>query len=110
MSSVGRSVLGAALLFTGASVAMVASDTLPVAAQQAGTAKTAAAPTTAPVANQPAQTTAATATVVPNSAPVADPSQKTSRSGVADRTDRYGGYDPNSTAGVRAFWENQNPY
>jgi hypothetical protein len=112
MSSVGRSVLGAALLFAGASVAMVASDTRPVAAQsaQTGAAKTAAAPANAAVATQAPQTGTSTAAVVANTAPIADQSQKTNRAGVADKTDRYGGYDPNSTAGVRAFWESQNPY
>ena len=112
MSSIGRSVLGAALLLAGASAAMVASDILPAAAQsvQAGAAKTAAAPSTPPAANQAPQTGATTAAVVStNNVPVADQSSKP-RAGVADKTDRYGGYDPNSTAGVRAFWENQNPY
>ena len=58
MSSLARSVLGAALLLTGVSAVMAASGT-PVAAQSAQTgAATAAA---APVANQTVQTGASTA-------------------------------------------------
>ncbi len=112
MSSIGRSVFGAALLLTGVSAVIVASGTSPVAAQalQAGASTAVVASNNAAVANQPLPTGAATATVATNNAAVAAPTQKSSRSGVADKSDPYGGFDPNSTAGVRAFWEAQNPY
>jgi hypothetical protein len=90
MSSVVRSVLGAALFLTGASAAM---------AQSANPS----------VVNQTVQTGATTATVATNNAPVADKS-KSQNSNVTDNADTYGGHDPNSLAGVRAFWQGQNPY
>ena len=88
MSSVIRSVLGAALLLTGASAAM---------AQSANP----------PLANQTVQTN--TATVASNNAPLAAQPQKP-KANIADKSDTYGGYDPNSLAGARAFWQGQNPY
>jgi hypothetical protein len=101
MSSVVHSVLGAALLLTGASAAMAQSATAPVANQpvQAGAA---AAPVAAPVAYQQVQAGA------PAPAPVvaAQPKKPT----ISDQSDRYGGHDPNSVAGTRAFWEALNPY
>jgi len=104
MSSLVRSVLGAALLLTGVSAVMAASGT-PVAAQtaQAG-ATTAVAATNAPVANQTVQTGASTAT---NNAPVAAQPQKPRKPAIADNSDPYGGNDPNSTAGARAFFTPQ---
>jgi hypothetical protein len=103
MSSLVRSVLGAALLLTGVSAVMAASGT-PVAAQtaQAG-ATTAVAATNAPVANQTVQTGASTAT---NNAPAAAQPQK-KKPAIADNSDPYGGNDPNSTAGARAFFTPQ---
>jgi hypothetical protein len=98
MSSIVRSVLGAALLLTGASTAMAQS------ANPAG-------------ANQPVQTTASTAqtgasTATASStgtAPAADQSQKKNPN-IGNNEDRYGGHDPNSLAGARAFWDQLNPY
>jgi hypothetical protein len=93
MSSVVRSILGAALLVTGASAAT---------AQYA----------TPPAANQPVQASTAPATVASANAataPAAEPAQKP-RSTFADKADAYGGHDPNSQAGARAFWQGQNPY
>jgi hypothetical protein len=99
MSSVARSVLGAALLLTGASAAMAQSANTPVANQTVQTSVS--APAAAP--NNSATIVAS------NNAPIVDQSQKP-RSNVGDNTDRYGGHDPNSTAGSRAFWEALNPY
>jgi|EndMetStandDraft_3_1072993.scaffolds.fasta_scaffold780443_1 hypothetical protein len=90
MSSVTRSVLGAALLLTGASAAM---------AQSANP----------PLANQTVQTNTSTATVASNNAPLAAQPQKP-KANIADKSDTYGGYDPNSLAGARAFWQGQNTY
>ena len=93
MSSVVRTILGAALLATGASAAM---------AQYA----------TPPATNQQVQASTAPATVASNNAavaPVAGQPQKP-RSNVSDNADPYGGHDPNSLAGARAFWQGQNPY
>jgi hypothetical protein len=90
MSSVVRSVLGAALFLTGASAAM---------AQSANQ----------PVANQTVQT-GATATVATNNAPIVSQAPKPANKIVADQADTHGGHDPNSLAGVRAFWQGQNPY
>jgi hypothetical protein len=98
MSSVVRAVLGAALLLTGASAAMAASDGPPVTYQSVQTA--------AP----PAATAANTAVAATNAAPAAVQPQKSSRTDISDKSDRYGGHDPNSTAGNRAFWEGVNPY
>ena len=112
MSSVVRSVLGAALLLTGASAAIAASGTPPVAGQsvQTGASTATVASNSAPVAGQPVQTGAAIAIAAPNNAPIADRAQKSRNSGVADNTDVHGGHDPKSTEGVRAFWEALNPY
>jgi hypothetical protein len=99
MSSVVRSVLGAALLLTGASAAMAQSANPPVANKslQTGASTATAAPNNAPVANQTVQTAASAATAASNNAPK-------SRSTVTDNSDPYGGNDPNSTAGARAFF------
>jgi hypothetical protein len=105
MSSLVRSVLGAALLLTGAFAVMAASGT-PVAAQtaQAGATTAVAATSNAPVANQTVQTGASTAAAAPNNA--AQP-QKPRKPALADNSDPYGGNDPNSTAGARAFFTPQ---
>jgi hypothetical protein len=87
MSSLVRSVLGAALLLTGASAAMAASGT--------------------PVAAQSAQTGASTTIAASNNAPIADKPQKSRGSSLSDNSDPYGGHDPNSTAGARAFFTPQ---
>ena len=107
MSSLVRSVLGAALLLTGASAAMAASGT-PVAAQsaQTGAPTATAAPNNAPVTNQTVQTGAST-TVAASNAPIADKPQKSRGSSLSDNSDPYGGHDPNSTAGARAFFTPQ---
>ena len=96
MSSVVRSVLGAALLLTGASAAMAQSANPP------GASTATVASNNAPAAGQTVQNAASTATAAPNNAPVA--AQKPRRSSVADNNDPYGGNDPNSTAGARAFF------
>ena len=82
MGTVVRSVLGAALLLTGASAVMAASGNPPVAGQpvQAGAATTTAA---APVAAQP---------------------KKPHNSNITDNAAPFGGHDPNSPEGVRAFF------
>jgi hypothetical protein len=100
MSSVVRSVLGAALLLTGASAAMAASATPPAATQPvpAAPATATAAPTNAPVVYQSVQTAAS------NNAPVAAQPQKSHHQDVTDNNDPYGGHDPNSTAGMRTFF------
>lgn len=105
MSSVVRSVLGAALLVTGASAAMAASEKPPVADQsrQTGASTAIAASNNGPVANQPIQAGASAAAAAPNNAPVADQLQKR-RSTVTDNNDPYGGNDPNSPAAARAFF------
>ena len=97
MSSLVRSVLGAALLLTGASAAMAQSANPPVAA----------ASNNAPIANQTVQTGASTATAATNNAPIAAQPKKAQRAGVADNSDPYGGNDPNSTEGARAFFTPQ---
>ena len=97
MSSLVRSVLGAALLLTGASAVMAQSANPPVAGQPVQT-------NNAPVANQTVQTGASTATAATNNA--AQP-KKPQRAGIADNSDPYGGNDPNSTAGARAFFTPQ---
>ena len=88
MSSVVRSILGATLLLTGASAAMAQS----------------AYP---PVANQPVQAGASTATTAPLSAPIADQQAKPNPT-VADKADVHGGFDSKSNAGTRAFWDTQS--
>ena len=108
MSSLVRSVLGAALLLTGAFAAMAASGT-PVAAQsaQTGASTATAASNNAPVTNQPVQTGASTTVAASNNAPIAEKPQKSRGSSLADNSDPYGGHDPNSTAGARAFFTPQ---
>lgn len=101
MSSFVHSVLGAALLLTGASAAMAQSATAPVANQPVQTA--AATAVAAPIAYQPVQASA------PAPTPVVAQLQKPVPT-VSDKSDPYGGHDPNSTAGTRAFWEAMNPY
>jgi hypothetical protein len=99
MSSVVRSVLGAALLLTGASAAMAQSANAPVAGQplQTGVYAATAAPNNppAPAAGQSVQTAA------PNNAPIANQSHHSS---VPDNNDPGGGHDPNSTAAMRTFF------
>lgn len=106
MSSLVRSVLGAALLLTGASAAMAASGNPPVANQpiQAGGSTAIAASNNAPIANQPIQAGASTAAAAPNNAPIAEQPQKPRRSTVTDNNDPHGGNDPNSPAAARAFF------
>jgi hypothetical protein len=107
MSSVVRSVFGAALLLTGATAAMAASGTAPVAGQavQTGSSTATTATNAVPVTGQPVQASVATA----STAPVVEP-QKPRRSNIADREDPHGGFDPNSSMGIRAFWEERNQY
>ena len=106
MSSIVRSVLGAALLLTSAAAVMAQSAPARGAneqpAQTGATTATAAQPTNAPTANQPAQA-GGTVTAAANAAPKP-------HSAVTDKADPYGGHDPNSLAGTRAFWQGQNPY
>jgi hypothetical protein len=105
MTSVVRSVLGAALLLTSASAVMAQSTPARVANQQpaqAGATTAAAGSNNAATANQPVQA-AGTATAAANAAPKPQPT-------VSDKSDPYGGHDPNSLAGTRAFWQAQNPY
>ncbi len=101
MSSLVRSVLGAALLLTGASAAIAASGT-PVAAQSAQPG-----PSTATATNQTAQAGVSTTVAASNNPPIADKPQKSRGSSLADNSDPYGGHDPNSTAGARAFFTPQ---
>jgi hypothetical protein len=107
MSSVVRSVLGAALLLTGASAAMAASGTPQVADKSRQTAASPAtvAPANAPVAANTTQTAASTAVAAPApaNAPVVEQARKPIPK-VADNNDPYGGNDPNSSAGMRAFF------
>lgn len=108
MTSVVRSFLGAALLLTGASAAMAASDT-PVAGQarQTGTPTAIVVSNNAPVVNQPVQTTASTTLAAPKTAAVAAPiadQPKKPRTTFSDNNDPYGGFDPNSLAGTRTFF------
>ena len=104
MSSVVRSVLGVALLLTGASAAMAQSANQPV---QTGATTATAATVSAPPAGQPAQAGASTATAATANAPVAAQAKKVTRPNIADNSDPYGGNDPNSTAGARAFFTPQ---
>ena len=103
MSSVVRSVLGVALLLTGASAAMAQSANQTV---QTG-ATTATAATVSAPAGQPAQGGASTATAAATNAPAASQAKKVTRPAVSDNSDPYGGNDPNSTAGARAFFTPQ---
>lgn len=97
MSSVVRSILGAALLLTGASTAMAQSNT-PVA--YANTAAPSAAPTYAPSAAAPANTPSAGQYQKPPAVSVS----------VEDREDNYGGHNKESLSGTRAFWDSRNQY
>ena len=102
MSAVVRSVFGASLLLTGASAAMAQSANAPVAnSVQTGAFTAVAVSNNAPVANQSVQTGAS---IPIAAAPIADQPKKSPRSGVTDNNDPYGGHDPNSTAGNRAFF------
>lgn len=94
MTSVVRSVLGAALLLTSASAVMAQSAPARVANQQpaqTGATTATAAPNTAPSANQPVQA-GGTTTAAANNAPKP-------HSAVTDKADAYGGHDPNSQIG-----------
>ena len=96
MSSIARSVLGAAFLLTGASAAMAQSAYPP--AGQPAQAGAYAAP-----AGQPAPAGAyatAPAPVVVSQAP--------KPTNIQDNSDLYGGHDPNSKQGTQAFWDNQS--
>jgi hypothetical protein len=106
MKTAVRSIVGAALLLTGASAAMAASGNQPVAGQsvQTGTTTATAASNNVAIAGQPGQTGASAPS---NTAAVAGQPQKSNRSGVSDNNDPYGGHDPNSPAGTRAFFEPQ---
>lgn len=95
MSSIARSVLGAAFLLTGASAAMAQSAYPP--AGQPAQAGAYAAP-----AGQPAQAGAYAAAP----APVVSQAPKTTT--IQDNSDLYGGNDPNSKQGTQAFWDNQS--
>jgi hypothetical protein len=98
MTSIIRSVLGAALVLTGASAAMAQSANPPAASQTgASTASNNAAVAQTPQAGASTAASAGQAT-------------QPRRSDVADTTKTYGGYDPNSTEGTRAFWESRNQY
>src|SRR5262245_48144493 len=101
MSSVVRSVLGAAFVLAGASAAMAQTANAP--AYPAGAS---AAPANAPTAYQSVQTSASAPIVASNNAPAVDQSAKP-HSGVDNKSDAFGGHDPNSLAGARAFWEGQ---
>ena len=110
MSSVVRSVLGAALFLTGASAAMAASDTPPDAYQsgQAGASTAVVASNSTTAAYQPSQPGAYTAVAASSSAPLADQSAKPLNSGLCDKADLYGGHAPASHWGTRAFWDGQS--
>ena len=113
MSSVVHSVLGAALLLTGASAAMAQTANPPVANQPAPAAASTAvvASNNAPVANQTVQTGASAAIAAPTAAaPIAAQPQKPASRDISDRADLYNGHGPNSLSGTRAFWENLNGY
>ncbi len=110
MTSVVSSVLGAALLLTGASAAMAQSAPPPVANQPAQTDASAAtaASTNAPVAYQSVQTSVSTAIPASTSAPAAAQTSKVNHLILCDNTDAYGGHGPNTLWGTRAFWEGQS--
>ncbi|WP_088345786.1 MULTISPECIES: hypothetical protein [Rhodomicrobium] len=101
MSSVVRSVLGAALLLTGATAAMAAPGT-PQAAGQAGAP--AAATNSAPVAYGSVQTGASAAIAAPAAV---QPKKAPPATTLQDNNDPNGGHDPNSAAGMRAFFAPQ---
>jgi hypothetical protein len=108
MSSVVRSILGAALLLTSASAVMAASDTAPPTdkSRQIGASTATVASSNAPAAAQPAQAPASTATAASNNAAVAGQPRKAPPKFI-DNNDPYGGNDPNSAAGMRAFFTPQ---
>lgn len=107
MSSVVRTVLGVALLLTGASAAMAASNNPPAGQQPIQVGASNIAPSNnAPVANQTVQTGASAAVVAPANAPVADKPRKAPPS-VPDNNAPFAGNDPNSSAGMRAFFSPQ---
>lgn len=89
MSSAVRSVIGAAVLLTGTSAAMAASETTPAE-------------------NQYIQTNASTAQVEANSTPTQNQSRKVNHAGVwCDNTDPYGRHGSNTLWGIRSFWDYQ---
>jgi hypothetical protein len=94
--------------------AVAAVQTGAAAAKAAPNTAAKAAPNTAAVAAPNTNTAAVaapnTAVAVSTAAPAAEPVQRPNPPVVADKTDRYGGNDPNSLAGTRAFWDNINPY
>jgi hypothetical protein len=102
MSSVVRTVLGAALLLTGSSAAMAQSDSAPAGYQsaQTSTSATVVAANSAPAADQSGQTGAYSA--------IANQSPKPHNSGLCDKSDLYGGHSPASHWGTRAFWDGQS--
>ena len=101
MPSVVRSFLGAALLLTGASAAMAASDT-PVAGQarQTGTSTATVASNNAPATSQTVQTSAPAALA----APKVDQPKKPVNQTFSDNNDPNGGFAPGSTGAARAFF------
>lgn len=107
MSSIVRSVLGAALLISGAPAAMAASDSSPAGYQsgQTSAAPTVVAANTAPAAEQSVPTGAYAAS---SSAPVAEQSTGPLTKGLCDKADLYGGHAPASHWGTRAFWDGQS--
>jgi hypothetical protein len=110
MSSAVRSVLGAALLLTGASAAMAASDTATQGYQSAQTSTSTAVVASnnaAPAADQPAQTSAYSTVATSVNAPVAEQSSKP-HSSICDKSDLYGGHGPSTHWGTRAFWDVQS--
>lgn len=95
MSSVVRSVLGAALLLTSASTAMAQTYSTPAPAQAEASA--------------PVQTEAPATVVAAVEAPAAVQSSKPRYAGLwCDNSDQYGGHGPNTLWGRRTFWENQS--
>lgn len=105
MTSVVRSFLGAALLLTGASAAMAASDT-PVAGQarQTSTSTATVASNNAPATSQTVQTSAPAALAAPKSAAVAEQPKKPVNQTFSDNNDPNGGFAPGSTGAARAFF------
>lgn len=99
MSSVVRTVLGAALILTSASAAMAASDAPP--AQEP--VQTAAASDTA-VAEGTVQTSTSTDAAAASSAPVLAQSSKP-HSPLCDNSDEHGGHGASTRWGLRAYWD-----
>lgn len=112
MSSVIRSVIGAAFILTGASAAMAASDTPAVQEQAVQTSASAdaaapadaAASNDAPAAEQAVQASSSATVVAAVSTPVVAQSSKP-HSTLCDNSDEHGGHGPNTHWGVRAFWD-----